>query len=345
MKRMITSRLPLTISGRPRRQKGIALLTALFVVALATIAAVALVSSSSIAIRRTENLQDSERAWWYADSAESWVKGILVEDAKENKTDSLADIWAQSVGVLPIEQGAIRGQVIDLQGLFNLNNLGAQDPTPYLQQFQRLVENIPDVDAFTAEGLGQAIRDWIDSDDERMGATGAEDGDYLSLDPPYRAANQPFRSVSELMAIRGMTPDIYTKLLPNVCALPNSNSGGTLQPTSVNTLQPTPININTATLPVLMSLAPNVDAQAAQAFTESRVKDPLTDTTQFMQKLVPQTSTGVRPSVGVTSQYFELQAEVVVGSARVALYSVFHRPLGVGPNAVPVVIAHSTDTE
>jgi general secretion pathway protein K len=334
---MITNRPLVIVHRRSREQKGIALLTALFVVALATIAAVALVSSSSIAIRRTENLQDSERAWWYADGAESWVKGILVEDAKENKTDSLADIWAQSVGVLPIEQGAIRGQVIDLQGLFNLNNLGAKDPTPYLQQFQRLVENIPDMDAFTAEGLGQALRDWIDSDDERMGATGAEDGDYLSLDPPYRAANQPFRSVSELMAIRGMTPDIYTKLLPNVCALPNTNSGNALQPTSVN--------VNTATLPVLMSLAPNVDAQAARAFTESRVKDPLTETTQFMQKLVPQTTNGPKPQVDVVSQYFELQAEVVVGSARVALYSVFHRPLGVGPNAVPVVIAHSTDTE
>jgi general secretion pathway protein K len=323
---------------RPHTQKGIALLTALFVVALATIAAVALVSSSSIALRRTENLQDSERAWWYADGAESWVKGILIEDAKENKTDSLADIWAQSVGVLPIEQGAIRGQVIDLQGLFDLNNLGAQNPTPYLEQFQRLVENIPDMDAFTAEGLGQALRDWIDTNDERMGANGAEDGDYLSLDPtPYRAANQPFHSVTELMAIRGMTPDIYSKLLPYVSALPNASTG--------NALQTLPVNINTAPLPVLMSLAPGVDAQAAQAFVESRVKDPLTDTQQFLQKLIPHAPSGGMPLTAVASQYFELQAEVVVGSARVALYSVFHRPPGVGPNAVPVVIAHSTDTE
>ncbi len=344
----MTAKPPLVMDrSGPHAQRGIALLTALFIVALATIAAVALVSSSSIALRRTENLIDSERAWWYADGAESWVKSILVEDTKSKKgnppPDSLGDAWAQPIDFLPIDQGGIRGRVIDLQGLFNLNNLGVTNQAQLAnvtQQFQRLLENIKGIDSFTAAGLGEAIHDWIDADDDRIGANGAEDGDYLSLDPPYRAANQPFRSVSELMAVRGMTADLYTKLLPNICAIPLA--GKATAPT------PTPININTAPLPVLMSLSATLDAQKVQAFTEDRIKNPATDTTIIQNW--GQTSGAVAPKdVTVSSQYFELQAEVVVGSARVALYSVFLRPPGSGgtngPPVVPVVIAHSTDTE
>jgi general secretion pathway protein K len=347
-------------SRRPsiRRQRGIALLTALFVVALATIAAVAMESSSAIAVRRTETLRDSERAWWYADGAESWVKSVLEESSKANKGeyDSLADPWAQPV-TLPIDQGAITGQIVDLQGRFNLNNLaGAAAATggtgsgtsavtaatagttangqqslaaqQTLAQFQRLLDNIPGIDPATTQGLGQAIRDWIDSDDERSGPDGAEDGDYLGLDPPYRAANQLMHSVTELMAVRGMTADIYNRLLPYVCALPVTNAA---------------ININTAPLPVLMSLSTDVDGEQMQRLVEDRLKNPLKSTSDALKDYkIP---SGVK--IDVKSSYFEMQGQVVVGSARVALYSVIYRPPSTSgsTNAVPVVISHSTDTE
>ena len=196
-------------------QSGIALITAILVVALASIAATAILVSTDIAIHRTTNLQDSEKAWWYAEGVESWVKSILQRDAEMNKTDSFADIWAQPVDYLPIDQGFIRGRVEDLQGRFNLNNFGVQDPRKfqlYVTQFGRLLQNIQGADPSIAEPLADAIHDWIDTDSNPTGSGGAEDSEYLTYTPPYRTANRPLTSVSEVLAIKGMTKTLFNQL-------------------------------------------------------------------------------------------------------------------------------------
>jgi general secretion pathway protein K len=333
---------------RGTRQRGIALLTALFVVALATIAATAMVTSDVIALHRAEGVIDSERAWWYALGVESWTKAILVQDLKNNKIDALNDIWAQPVAYFPIDNGSIRGHVEDLQGRFNLNAL--QSNTNNVQPvFQRLLDNIPGIDPVRVQGLGMAIQDWLDVDSERAGLNGFEDSDYLGLDPPYRAANQLISSPSELMAVHGMTLDLFQRLQPYVCALPGVTASK--------------INVNTAPLPVLLAIAQKPDAQTLSDFVKSRVNNPVNQPTDVPGGAFT-TSDG-----GTSSDWFLLQQEVTVGSARVALYSVIKRPStggsggqnggtnGVtagagtsGSNAtasnatgnVPVVVAHQT---
>src|SRR3546814_19886520 len=99
-----------------RAQHGIALITAIFIVALAAIAAAAILSSANLAIHRTQNLQESELAWWYVDGVESWVKTILLRDAEHNKYDSMGDIWAMPVAFLPVAEGGLRGGVTGLPG-------------------------------------------------------------------------------------------------------------------------------------------------------------------------------------------------------------------------------------
>jgi len=313
------------------RQRGVALITAMFVVALAVIAGVAMFEATNVGIHRGANLALNESAWWYADGVESWVKWILVEDAKINASQtSLGGIWAQSVPFLPIENGAIRGHMEDLQGRFNLTNLAVKNPANaqiYLAQFQRLVDNLPNFDGTQATGVGEAIRNWMITS-----ASGTQDGDYLGENPPYRAAAQPMASISELLLVKGMTRDLYIALKPYVAALPI----------------PTPVNVNTAQLPVLLSLASNVDKAKVEQFIAQRIQEPAKNTSDvsgtgeraFLPAVAGTAQTSAVP-LSVVSQYFELQAEIAVGSGRVALYSVIFRPTG----GTPVVIAHSTDTE
>jgi general secretion pathway protein K len=318
------------------RQNGIALVTAIFVVALATIAAVAMFEAANVAIHRSANVAQSETEWWYGVGAESWVKGVLIADAKlnagNNNQVALNGLWAQEVA-LPIEGGGIRGHIEDLQGRFNLNNIGigpltntntTANPTGalmYIQQFDRLLDSLPNFDASKYHGIGFAIRDWIDADDQRSGTEGAEDQDYLSLDPPYRAANRPMTSPSELLLVRGMTKELYAALAPYVTALPTA----------------TAINVNTAPGPVLMSLATNINQSALQQFIQARKTEPMSNT-----GTLPFLPTGAQSvPTTTTSTYFEMQAQVFIGSGRLALYSVFYRPTG----GAPVVIAHSTNTE
>lgn len=354
-----------------KRQGGIALITAIFVVALASIAAVAMFEASNIAVHRSANLVQSEAELWYGTGIESWVKGILIKDAKLNsKTVGFNGLWAQPVDFLPIDGGGIRGHIEDLQGRFNLNNIGvgqfnssnnaaATGAMVYIQQFDRLLDNLPNFDASKYHGIGYAIRDWIDADDQRAGSDGAEDQDYLSQDPPYRAANQPMRSVSELMLVRGMTKELYAALLPYVTALPVAPATPTSAAAAAaaaaaggGTGTITPINVNTAPEPVLLSLAPNITNKAAvEKFIAARKLQPISSTADLNAGgeygFIPSpTSNGNNSAIvpvqtGVTSNYFELQAEVFIGSGRLALYSVIYRP----GSGTPVVLAHSTNTE
>jgi general secretion pathway protein K len=324
------------------RQRGIALVTAILVVALASIAAAAILSSANIAIHRAGNLQDSEKAWWYGDGVETWVKTILQRDLEKNKTDSFKDDWAKPVDYLPVDEGAIRGRVEDLQGRFNLNNFAVADMNRYQQYvalFERMLQNIEGADASQAKVIAASIRDWIDADTIPTGLDGAEDTDYLSKNPAYRTPNRPMESVSEVLAVKGMTAELYDKLTH--CA--DSKSG----PVSCITVLPqfpTAININTAAEPLMRAL-PKKPKPALDGFLRMRTDTPSEDAASAY-KAEPDgflTAADDLPSdlLTVKSNYFLLRAEIVIGSGRLALYSFYLRP----DTGAPVVLGRSTDTE
>jgi general secretion pathway protein K len=278
-------------------------------------------------VHRAANVQDSEKAWWYADGVESWLKAVLERDAADNKTDSLKDDWAKPVDYLRVDEGFVRGNVIDLQGRYNLNNLGTADPAQYAlyaDQFERLLQNIDGANAFSGRALAAAIHDWIDADQTPVGMDGGEDTDYLGLDPPYRTANRYLESVSELMAIKGMDAKLYPLLRDYVAALPATG---------------TAININTAPEPVLRSLVKQTNPDL-EKFLQTREDSPAEDTGS-LQAMVGAETPGGLAGISVASSYFMSRVETFIGSGRVALYSFYYRP---GQGA-PVVLGRSTDTE
>lgn len=312
------------------RARGIALITALLVVALAAIAAAAVLVSANNAIRRASTLIDGERAWWYAQGLESFARRILARDLEKNgAVDSLDEDWHRSLDYLPVEQGVVRGKLEDLQGRFNLNNLAAAQPLAYQQQLVRLFQNIEGVDVAQAQPLAEAIRDWIDENQIPGGAGGAEDTDYLSLPLPYRAANQVMSSPSELLAIRGMTPELFKRLAPYVCTLPIGSAR-----------KPTPINVNTALPQVLLSLSATVDRGKLDQFLQDRLKNPA-KTVQELQTKGTLPADVKAEMVDVKSQYFLMTNEAFIGSGRAALYSVIQR----AGSGAPQVISRSLDTE
>lgn len=312
----------LTLSTRPKSQRGVALITAILVVALATIAATAVMSASRIALHRAAQFQNSEKAWWYANGIENWVLSILARDAEDNSTDSLKDAWAKPVDYLPVDEGSLRGAVQDQQGLFNLNNLATQDATAqkkYVDHFERLLLSIDNADVVNPRAVAAAVRDWVDADSEPGGLDGAEDTEYLIAQPPYRAANRPLESVAELLAIRGVSKKLYGQLLPYVTALPQTH---------------TPLNINTAPDLVLRAMV-NKPGPELETFLRDRTEQPAKSTTDV------QTAFGAEsPPISVSSQYFLLRSEAFIGSSRVALYSFYYRPT----NGAPIVLGRSTDT-
>ena len=214
-------------------QRGVALITAILVVAIATIAAAAMAVSHQIAVHRSRTLQESEMGWWYIEGVEQWVMTILQRDAETSDYDSLVEPWAQPVDYLPVDEGVLRGRVVDLQGRFNLNNLASADAealTRYNGHFQRLYVLVGAGTDFEAAAMASVIRDWIDADQEPTGFDGAEETEYLGFSPPPTARPiAPMVDVGELMAVKGMTREIFELLRPHVTALPLVGSAVNVQ--------------------------------------------------------------------------------------------------------------------
>jgi len=236
------------VSSRYPTQRGVALITALLVIALVTAAAVAMASRQQLDIRRTANTLQRDQAYVYAEGAEIMARAVLAKD--DPAIDEKEEPWAQSGVTIPFQGGLLTGTLEDLQGRFNVNNVvkGGVKYKPDADRFTRLLailkgnsQKSPDNDVWkNAEpsDLANAVVDWIDGDSNVTPPGGAEDSDYLQLERPYRAGNAPMSSTSELLLVRGFTPAIYREVAPYITALTDR----------------TMINVNTARFDVLRAL-------------------------------------------------------------------------------------------
>jgi len=296
------------------RQRGVALITAMLVVALATTAAVAMVSRQQYDIRRTGNLLQAEQAYLYVLGVDDWAAQILRRDREDNAVDHAGEEWATILPPIPIDGGAVGGAIEDRQGCFNLNDLvnGGVADNAALERFRRLLGAL----ALDTE-LATVAADWLDQDIEPTFPGGAEDDSYLQGERPYRTANAPFISVSELRLLKGMNAIVdaaekktaYDILVPHVCALPTR----------------VPINVNTATAPVLMSLAEGMSEADAEALIEGRGDEGYGKIDDFLQADALAGRDIPAGLVGVQSDYFVVTSQVTFGRMSVSYQSMMQR--------------------
>lgn len=291
------------------RQKGVALITALLIVALATVISVGISTRLQLDIRRTSNVITSDQALLYLMEAEYWSRRILRDDRLDNNYDHLGEDWAMEIPPLPVEGGSIQGKLSDLQACFNLNSLYQDNKIDILaqQRFKRLLQQVeepPTVD------LSQAIIDWIDSDSETIIPDGAEDGYYLNLEKPYRSASKALLSVSELRLIKGFENDLLIQQSKNwLCAFGDTAS----------------INVNTAPAEVLKSLAVNMSAETVNTIIEQRQEEPSKSVQEFRNTYKLSDTIKETNGLSASSDYFLLETEANIGQARTLMYSIIKR--------------------
>jgi len=96
------------------RKRGVALITAMLIAAIATMVAANLAWDNALDVRRTLVNLGRDQAIQVALGAESWVISILKQDAQDSQTDHLGEIWASELPGLPIEGGEVFGSIEDL---------------------------------------------------------------------------------------------------------------------------------------------------------------------------------------------------------------------------------------
>lgn len=276
-----------------RRQRGVALIVAVLVLALAAVIVVGLLDAGEIAQARTRNSLRAEQTWQLQRGLEGWAAQALREDYRtEANVDAFDDLWAQTLPPIDIPGGRIVGRLIEQGGCFNLNALAREDgpDARALERFERLLRVLGLNPLIAAQVL-----DYIDSDvDPSPG--GAEDGAQLAQTPPRRAANRAMAHVSELRLMPGVDAEVFRRLRPHICALPVG----------------TPMNLNTASVELWMSLDEGLTRRQAEILARdgrARYRD-LDEVNQELQRLG-------RPelvfdgSYGLVSSYFVLQADIL----------------------------------
>lgn len=268
---------------RRSRQTGVALVVALLVLGVIAAVATVLAHEFALTLRRSQNVLRSEQAWEYLLGAEQ-LAALMIAGDEEPARDHFGELWAQGMQAYPIDGGWLRGGLEDLQGRFNINQLrrsapaeGLPPPVPATEaerRFMRLILAVggEEADENIARATTEALIDWLDADIEETGFGGAEDNAYGDLEPPYRPANRPAQSTSELRLLADMSPELFNALESHVSAWPPGGSA---------------INVNTATRPVLASLAPEglqpLDVQSVDQLAEAQVNEGFNDVAGFAE--------------------------------------------------------------
>jgi general secretion pathway protein K len=203
--------------------------------------------------------------------------------------DALNQVWAGGTGGYgttnsPLEgvslqqdyhlgNGSFSLKITDLERKFNIN---IADETILEQALRVVGANASD---FTA--IVNSILDWINPGNATR-INGAESDYYQGLNPPYFAKNKPIDDLSELLLVKGVTPEIYWGFTatnhPPAAFQPRTDPfGRTSGQVSYSVglvdlftpISAARVNINTASAEVLQVIQ-GVDSDVAQAIVAAR---------------------------------------------------------------------------
>ena len=300
--------------SRQRSEEGAALLSVLLLVAVLGAIAAASFDRLRLATNLEANAAALEQARSFALAAEA-LAASRIDDllARDIGRTTLAGDWHGRTNILPLPVGVARATVTDGGNCFNLNSLVMNEPPAPrvirprgVEQFVALLIGL-DVLEGDARRLASALVDWIDSDGVPVPG-GVEDEGYTRGDTPYRAANTLLAEASELRAVAGVTPELYDRLRPWVCALPTT----ALSPINVNTLAPSQARL------VAMLMPRELDLARAQGMLAQRPPNGWAGSFEFwavpaLYGLVPPGDVLEQPQV--KTRWFDLDLRLEVGDA------------------------------
>ena len=205
----------------PARERGVALLVAILLVALATVIAASLAYHNAMTARRTIGAFDYDQALLVTQGTEAFAAYALQQTyaSQPNMIDAVQP-WAQPIGPISVGPGVtLQASLEDLQGRFNLNNLigpdGVTVNTQQLAALRRLLVMI---------GLEPQWADdwvnWIDKSPTPVIPGAPSASAYAEMNPPYQTPNLPVTSASELLALPGFGRARFARIAPYVTALP-----------------------------------------------------------------------------------------------------------------------------
>jgi general secretion pathway protein K len=302
-------------------RRGIALIIVLLMVSIIVALTIQFSRDTRSEIYGAANISDRLRLRYIAESGFYVGEALLLAD--KTSFDGLTEAWANTDMIsLKSEEffdnGAFKLEIQDEGGKIPINKLAngnAYNPLirdallrlltgPYFQMGQR-----------KAEELRDAIKDWIDADDEVTGG-GAEGSYYAGLGRPYTAKNAPIDCIEELMMVKGVTRELFygTGENPGLAQCMTVFGDGR-------------ININTAPKPVLMALATEMSDEEAEWLDQYR-RDARNDLAEagWYQRIPRASGINILPAlVKINSEIFQIGAVGLQGRMSERITAVIER--------------------
>ncbi|TDY32882.1 type II secretion system minor pseudopilin GspK [Janthinobacterium sp. 75] len=264
----------------PARQRGVAVITALLLTALAITVVASLFWQQQVQVRSMENQRLRLQTQWamrgMVDFARFWLRqdnpmltaldGVWATPIEEARLDDYVD--REKVDTEKFD-ATVSGRALDAQARFNITNLvaatGGINPKQVLA-YQRLLSNMK-----LDSGLAQATADAVlrAKPKPRTGSSGS-DGKTPAVPVASGSSSEPvaFTQVEDLLSVPGYTPQMIEQLRDVVIILPEI----------------TGVNVNTAPAEVLAAVT-MMSLSEASALTLSNPRKKFVDLANFKNNI------------------------------------------------------------
>lgn len=244
------------------REDGAAVVMALFIVVLCTLAVAPLIWNLFATAKTISVAAARDQADAVSRSGVDWARVILREDARVSTTDTLTEPWAVPLAESRINEGLLRkneniseaddrevvltGRIEDAQGRFNLRNLGADNPRQQMWNagFTKLCDllGVPaDQRNLLTQTLSTMFMPKVINPEEQS----------INPDAPPMVAALRWE---EFRGKYGITEETWNQLRPYVVILPKASA----------------LNANTASAEVLFAVVEDMSFSDAQRLLAQR---------------------------------------------------------------------------
>jgi len=183
-----------TTASIRRKNNGLVIIAVLWMVVVLMVMTAILGRKSRLDMKVCLARMEAVQCKWACRAGIEKAIAVLNEDETEN--DSMLDLWSdnpEDFNEVVLNQCWFTVRVIDESSKLNINTITKEQ-----------LLGLPDM----VEEIADAIIDWRDSDDVPSGA-GVESGYYESLTYGYMARNGPFRTLRELLLVKGVTDELF----------------------------------------------------------------------------------------------------------------------------------------
>ena len=290
--------------GGSRRQRGIAMVTALLITTLAVSAVASLFWHQQVQVRMMENQRLHVQTQWVQRAGLDWSRQILRDDGQRSpELTTLDGVWNTPPAEIRLDRyfdrdpadavaASIASRLVDAQSRYNLANLanGRTLNLPEVRLYERLLASLQ-LDPALALRTAQVI-----------------------------AASQPgegstrrqvaLKRIDELSSVPGYTPPVLAALAAFIILLP----------------APAELNLETAA-PELLAAVTRLSLPQARQLAERRRQAYFRSMAEFRAAL-PDGSVLDGVQAGLRSDYFLVEGKIRLAHAELNTVSLLYRPRG-----------------